>query len=373
VEIKQPYLTADFIEVFSDAIYALMTEEDAYWKRSRFLSVPIIQASFAARRPSDEALDPKKVVLGFSGGKDSIVSLFMLIGAGYEVIPVLLNEGDRTWQQLKKWIPKLTNLGLQPFVVFLSTGNRSDLKDFYGNWYFSSYQIGWVVATLALFATALRARTVCLGIEASADLNWRMYRGRQVNHQHQKTGSHLSLLEKFYRRTLNRQIRISSPIAHLTDTEVIKVLLSKVPESFQEFSSCGAANSRTKHCGNCAKCAFIYVLLCASHHGRDLAKRIFHTLPLEDEVLYRPWLDSRFLLPQGCIGQKTEVWRALEALVQEGYQAPVVHKWKRSKLRRRLLSNGLNSYGPPQITPASYKLSQAVAQASRLIKAWSIR
>ena len=144
MEIKQSYLTADFVEVFSDAVFALMTEEDAHWRRSRFLSAPIIQASFATRRPSDEALDPKKVVLGFSGGKDSIVSLFMLIGAGYEVVPVLLNEGDRTWQQLKTWIPKLTKLGLQPFVALLSTGNRSDLKDFYGNWYFSSYQIALV-------------------------------------------------------------------------------------------------------------------------------------------------------------------------------------------------------------------------------------
>jgi 7-cyano-7-deazaguanine synthase in queuosine biosynthesis len=371
VEIKQPCLTSDFGEVFSDAVYALMAEEDAYWRRSRFLSAPIMHGCFANRKPSNEPLDPNKVVLGFSGGKDSIVSLFALLEAGYEVLPVLVNEGDRTWQDLRKWIPKLTKLGLQTFVPFLSTGSRKQLKDFYGNWYFSSYQIGWLVATLALCATALRARTICLGIEASADLSWRMYRGRQINHQHQKTGAHLRLLEKFYRRALNPQIRIRSPIANLTDTEVVKVLLSKVPESFQEFSSCGASNSRSKHCGTCTKCAFIYPLLCASSDGRQLANRIFHTMPLEEENLYQPWLDSRFLLPPGCIGQKVEVWSALEVLVREGFKAPVVHKWKRSSLRRRLLSNGLDRDGHLVVAPARSSLTRAVAQASRLVKAWS--
>src|ERR1051325_1124850 len=369
VVIKPPCLTYDFGEVFADAVYSLMTEEDAYWRRSRFLSAPVIQGSFTKRKPSKEALDRNKVVLGFSGGKDSIVSLFALLAAGYNVVPVLLNEGDGTWQELKKWIPRLMKLELPTLVAFLSTGRRIDLRDFYGNWYFSSYQIGWLVATLALCASALNAGTVCLGIEASADLGWHMYRGRQINHQHQKTGGHLKLLERFYRRTLNPKIRLGRPIATLTDTEVIQVLLTKVPQVFQEFSTCGASNSRTKNCGKCSKCAFVYALLCASSSGQALANRIFQTVPLEDEELYRPWLDSRLRSPLGCIGRKIEVWSAFEALIRAGSKASVVHRWKKSNLRRRVLSTGA---GRGDLTSAIQSpLTIPVARASRLVEAWS--
>src|SRR5205085_8994809 len=162
---------SDFGEVFSDAVCALIAEEDAYWRRSRFVSTPIMHGCFANRKPSNEPLDRNKVVLGFSGGKDSIVSLFALLGAGYEVLPVLVNEGDRTWQDIRKWIPKLRGLGLHPLVAYLSVGRRKYLREKYGDWYFSSYQLGWLLAILALCAVETRASIICLGIESSADFS----------------------------------------------------------------------------------------------------------------------------------------------------------------------------------------------------------
>src|SRR5947207_2453759 len=40
VDVKQRCLVPDFTEIFSDAVCALMAEEDAYWSRSGFLSPP---------------------------------------------------------------------------------------------------------------------------------------------------------------------------------------------------------------------------------------------------------------------------------------------------------------------------------------------
>jgi len=359
-----------FHQVFNDAVGALLADQDAYWNRTRFTQMPKLLGKFARWKYEKRCLDPKRVVLGFSGGKDSIVSLFAFLKAGYDVHPVLLNEGDRTWQDIRGWIPKLRRHGLQPMVAYLSSGYRNKLQELYGDWHYSSYQLGWVVATLALCATEIGAGVICLGIETSAENSFVTFRGRRINHQYQKTTKHLKRLERFYQRVLNPGLRIGSPIAHATDTEVLKVLLEQVPENFQEFSSCGASNWRSKHCGRCEKCAFVYALLSESANGRLLAERIFRQNLLEDVELYRPWIDARFRILQACIGSRREVWKAFEALLEAGSEKAVVQKWRESQLRRQayLTKSAPGSRGTAKQT--AYSLSLTVADAAALVQRW---
>jgi 7-cyano-7-deazaguanine synthase in queuosine biosynthesis len=357
-------------QIFDDAVGALLADQDAYWQKPSFTPMPTLQGKFTRWKSEPRRLDRKRVVLGFSGGKDSVVSLFALLKAGYNVHPVLLNEGDRTWQDLRRWIPKLRGQGLRPVVAYLSTGRRNGLQKCYGDWHYSSYQLGWVLAVLALCAAALRARTICLGIEASADRSFATFRGRRFNHQYQKTTRHLRTLERFYQRVLNPELRIGSPIAHLTDTEVLKVLLERVPRAFQEFSSCGGSNWQSKHCGKCEKCAFVYALLSASARGRRLAGRTFRRDLLEDVELYRPWIDARFRPPQACVGSRSEVWTALETLLEAGSNQAVVRMWGRSWLRRRMLMATVERDSHRPVKDAGSPLSPAVEDAAALVREW---
>lgn len=359
----------EFQRVFDDAVGALIAEQDASWNRSRFTALPKLDGDFVKWKRSDTSLNPRRVILGFSGGKDSIVSLFALLEAGYEVCPVLLNEGDRTWQDLRKWIPKLKKHGLQVMVAYLMAARRKNLRELYGEWYFSSYQLGWLLSILALCAVASGAGVICLGIEASADFSFTDYRGQRINHQHQKTTAHLQMLEKFYRRVLHPEL-IGSPIAEVTDTEVFKALVEQVPRKFQEFSSCGAANSRSKHCGSCPKCAFGYAILQASARGRELSGRIFRHDLLEDVELYQPWLNKRMLVPPGCVGPKQEVWDAFETLVGENPERAVVRKWKNSHLRNEFYLAKKEPDVREQLMHINSALSLPVADATRLVRKW---
>jgi 7-cyano-7-deazaguanine synthase in queuosine biosynthesis len=355
--------------IFDDSVSALLVDQDALWGRSRFTPMPVLKGEFSgAWRPEPNPLSPKRVVLGFSGGKDSMVSLFALLKAGYEVRPVLLNEGDRTWQDLRGWIPKLRRLGLKPMTVYLSTGRRNRLQERYGDWHYSSYQLGWVIATLALCATGIGAGVICLGIESSADHSFATFRGRKINHQYQKTTRHLRLLERFYQRVLNPSLKIGSPIAHVTDTEVLKALLEQVPIGFQAFSSCGGSNWQSKHCGECEKCAFVYALLSGSKEGQALAQRLFRRDLLEDVELYRPWIDARFRVPQACIGPREEVWRVLEELVESGSKKAVVRKWAGSPLRRGMLKRKVKVRRPKAATSP---LTAPVADAAKVVQRWT--
>lgn len=357
-------------QIFNDAVGALLADQDAYWQRPSFTPTPTLQGKFTRWKSEPRRLDRKRVVLGFSGGKDSVVSLFALLKAGYNVHPVLLNEGDRTWQDLRRWIPKLRRHGLRPMVAYLSTGRRNGLQKRYGDWHYSSYQLGWVVAILALCATAVGAGTICLGIEASADRSFATFRARRINHQYQKTTRHLRMLERFYQRVLNPRLRIGSPIADLTDTEVLKVLLERVPRRFQGFSSCGGANWQSKHCGECEKCAFVYALLSASARGQRLAGRTFRRDLLEDLDLYRPWIDARYRPPQACVGSRSEVWTALETLLQAGSSQAVVRKWSRSSLRHRMLRETMERDTDHHVKQTASLLSLAVAPAAALVRKW---
>ena len=213
------------------------------------------------------------------------------------------------------------------------------------------------------------AGIVCLGIESSADHTFERYGDKRVNHQHQKTTGHLVALERFYRRVLNDQLRIASPIAQFTDAEVIRVLLERVPASLQAFSSCGGANTRSKHCGKCEKCAFVYALLAASKPGRRLARRVFRSDLLDDIDLYRPWLDARFKPPLACIGERREVWDAFEVLAEKDHDKPVVRQWLKSALRQRFYHGSDGRPNHPRGAPDGL-LSRPVRRAAMQVQRW---
>lgn len=326
----------NFNSIFDDIIAALLDEQDAYWNRNNSTKKTVLQPYRIAKRHKNNLRLSKSVVLGFSGGKDSIVTLFSLLASNYKVYPVLLNEGDRTWQDIRQWIPKLRRLGLKPLVFYLNTRNRNKLWEKYGEWYRSSYQIGWITAILALTALKTGSRLMCLGIESTPDIYKYQSNGHIINHQYQKTTAHMQKLELFYNRVLHKDLKISSPISGLSDSEIIKLLISKVPPSFQYFSSCGSSNWRSKHCCICEKCAYTFVLLYLTEKGRTLSRKIFRQNMLKNIEAYRPWLDARYGYIYSCVGQKIEVWNAMESLYQEGVNLPVIDKWAKSNVRKKI-------------------------------------
>src|SRR5436305_9683120 len=89
VEVASPYRAPMFRRIFSDAVEALLLEQDASWHKSSLTPLPKIRGKGAKWQSRNISLHPKRAVLGFSGGKDSIVSLFALLKSGYEFLPVL--------------------------------------------------------------------------------------------------------------------------------------------------------------------------------------------------------------------------------------------------------------------------------------------
>jgi 7-cyano-7-deazaguanine synthase in queuosine biosynthesis len=356
--------------VFNAAINALLIEQDAYWGHRKLSTPPAFKRTpTGGRGPSMARLDDRVVVLGFSGGKDSLVCLFSLIDAGYAVVPVLVNEGDRTWQDQRCWIPKLRQLGLRPLVAYLRIQPRPEVRARYGVRHRSSYQIGWLSLVLALIAEKVKAAVVVMGLESSADRIGHRYKDKCVNHQHQKTTEHILQIQAFVQRTIHRDLRFASPIATFSDADVLRALFAGVPRAWRTFSSCGSSNSASKHCGDCDKCAYIFALLVRSSVGRQLARRIFRSDLFQDIELYRPWIDARYREANACIGERWELWDALEDASHQGVSAPVLERWADSPYRAQLPKG--RSAARDGLSIAGSVLSQPVLEAAQTVFAWS--
>lgn len=363
-----PGVHTGFSKVFRSAISALLLEQDAYWGRRALTEPPAVKYMGRANMaPSTKRLDEQIVVLGFSGGKDSLVSLFSLVQAGYTVIPVLVNEGDRTWQDLRRWLPKLRGLGLKPLSAYLRIHSRPAVQARYGYWNRSSYQVGWLTILLALIAEKVGASIVALGIESSADRSGYMFRGKVVNHQHQKTTHHMLELEDFLCKSVNPGLRIGSPIAPFSDEAVLLALFRGVGANWRNFSSCGSSNSRSKHCCVCDKCAYIFALLSRTKEGRSLAARIFRRDLFRDVELYRPWLDARYREPMACIGERWELWAALEDASAYDSSSPVLQLWQRCAFRAQRHTATKSTACIPR---TNVRLATPVLRASQVIANW---
>ena len=365
VIIQNPAGLTDFTELYTDAVTALLNEQAAEWKTTPACDAPPLHCRWRPPKRTKKKETLNEVVVGFSGGKDSIVTIFTLLEAGYHVHPFLLNEGDRTWQQHRTWISKLKRLGLKPVVSYFLTSRRKKITDSCGEKYLSCYQIGFLVAAMALYAEKMNINKVVLGIENSPEKSGFFYGRTFINHQHQKTRAHLNIMEKTFRKALNIKLRIASPIASLSDSEVLGFMLDKVPTRFQKFSSCGAANSTSRHCGCCDKCAFVFALLQKTKKGRRLSHELFKRDLFYDVEIYRPWLDRRFRNPIACIGSAEEVWASFEQNLLTDSDKPVLDKWRLSTTRKIYLS----TKSPIKKTKEN-RLEKPVIHASRIVKKW---
>lgn len=368
VSLSGPGTHTGFTRVFRSATSALLLEQDAYWGRRELTDLPALKYRVrTSGTPSTKRLDEQVVVLGFSGGKDSLVSLFSLVAAGYTVIPVLVNEGDRTWQDLRRWLPKLRGLGLKPLTAYLRIHSRPAVQAKYGRWNRSSYQIGWLTMLLALTAEKVGASVVALGLESSADRSGYNFKGKIINHQHQKTTRHMLELQDFLGKTVNPGLLIGSPIAPFSDEAILHALFRGVGPNWRGFSSCGSSNSQSKHCCVCDKCAYVFALLSRSEIGRSLAGKIFRRDLFNDVELYRPWLDARYRVPMACIGERWELWAALEDALPYSSSSPVLRLWTRCPFRPLL--DALRKSAARAVQPEA-QLAHPVRRATQMIEYW---
>ncbi len=189
------------------------------------------------------------------GGKDSVVSLELLKQIKTRKLTAILNAKKpslKIIQEAGYENPILIQRIIDPKLLKLnSTGYLN------GHTPFSAYLafIGVLLAYLYGF------KNLIVSNEKSSDENNTIFKNSTINHQYSKTFEFELLFRKYTAEYVDREINYFSLLRPLYDLQISK-MFAKYPKYFKSFLSCnvGQKNNIT-WCGNCAKCASVYMSL----------------------------------------------------------------------------------------------------------------
>ena len=249
------------------------------------------------------------------GGKDSVVTLEALKGAGHEVTPLIMNPRGATLRCAQR-----AGFGRESVIVI----NRSidpTLLQLNKQGYLNGHTpFSAMLATYTLLAAQLSGRhAIALSNESSA--NESTVACSDVNHQYSKS---LEFEDDFRRHVAAcvgpyRYFSFLRPLSELQ----IALLFSRLGQYHDVFRSCNVGSKQDVWCGRCAKCLFAYIIL-SPFMPPPALRDIFGKDMLDDESL-RPLFDQLTgrmpVKPFECVGTRDEVNSALSMAIERHYPA----------------------------------------------------
>jgi len=324
--------------------------------------VPAISTGATSRyEPRASSAPAATSLVALGGGKDSIVAATALRQTGRAVTLGSINpKSPMTWSSQALALP------------LLDIGRRIDPRLFELNR--QGAPNGHIPITaitsagLVVAAVAHGFEEVVFANESSASVpTFFTADGLAVNHQYSKSHS----FERLFRSELLRHglpVMYYSAIRGLTELAVCKVMADLPPTIQESFTSCNtnfnlAGTGRAaddRWCGECSKCAFVFLSL-APFVGRGQLVKIFGKDLFTDpalEPMYQALAAEVGVRPLECIGTTEEVRWALRRAHESG-------EWVDADMLARLTLTHAESDGfDPFATTASdapVEVQQALA------------
>ncbi len=248
----------------------------------------------------------KRLLVPIGGGKDSIVTMELLKKSGcrqtllrmepHPIIDEVAHISGLPMMTVKRTLsPTLFELNKQgalnghvPITAYLSV-------------------LSSVIALLYGYDA------VVMSNEGSADYGNVMFHSREINHQWSKSLGAEKLIADYLRDWVSRDAGYFSLLRPLTELHVTK-LFTQHPEYFESFTSCNknwkiaGDGPEGRWCGECPKCAFVFVLM-AAFLDHETLQNMFGSILFDDESLrplYRQLLGIEGTKPFECVGTPEE-------------------------------------------------------------------
>ncbi|MGB2791036.1 MAG: UDP-N-acetylmuramoyl-L-alanine--D-glutamate ligase [Candidatus Moraniibacteriota bacterium] len=264
------------------------------------------RGSYSAH-PEDRAL------LGIGGGKDSIVAGELLKEMKYETTAFLFETGSP--------VPLIENVVETMGIPTMKVQHFLDPQVFdgYDGAYNGHVPFSALVAWVGYLSAVLGGyRYVIVGNEWSSNIGNVEYLGETVNHQWSKSLEFETMFQEYSRAFLSPDITYFSLLRPFYEIRIAEMFACH-EKYFSSFSSCNRSfkvhqrRSETLWCGECAKCAFVFLLLSAFLEKQNVLE-IFGKNLLDDESLL-PLFGDIFgfgsMKPFDCVGTVEEARAAL--------------------------------------------------------------
>ena len=296
------------------------------------------------------------ILLGIGGGKDSIVALELLKNFK---LSLFLVEAGRPDLISKRIIEKSHK---SSFII-----NRTlDPKIFekYAGSYNGHVPISAVFAFLGILSAFLyEQQYVVVGNEYSSNFGNIKYKDEIVNHQWSKSAEFESMFQEYVRKFITPDIIYFSLLRQFYEIRIAKMFAQR-KKYLPLFSSCNRnfkvfkSRPNSLWCGECSKCAFVFLILVPFINKTELIK-IFSKNLLNDIVLlplYKDLLGFGKMKPFDCVGTFEEAQVALY-LASKKYKEDIIVKTLLHKIHNpeKSAEKVFKTYNAPTL-PTQFKL-----------------
>ncbi len=318
IEIKSGELSPEQAQ-FWQLIYTKGLGEFFYRNKIDFRGLLTFPSTALASVPSPvEMILKKRQLVGIGGGKDSVVSWEQLKKDG-AVAQGLIIETQKKYTVLNE----LLEVGKIPAIRIRREMDEKVIVGKSNSAYRNGHvPISMIYAWIGVFAALVYDfEAFVVSNEASADEGNTEYLGMKINHQWSKTEEFELAFSTYIRAFISPSVAYYSPLRQMTELQIVKSLM-QYPQYLPVVSSCNRNFSLTKPlhgvrwCGECAKCAFAFLLF-AAYLKKTEVIQMFGVNMLEDKKLVGMFLDiigRGNMKPFDCVGTFEESREAMRMI-----------------------------------------------------------
>ncbi|OGZ77406.1 MAG: UDP-N-acetylmuramoylalanine--D-glutamate ligase [Candidatus Staskawiczbacteria bacterium RIFCSPLOWO2_12_FULL_37_15] len=264
-------------------------------------------------RPNNFRLEKgNKFFVAVSGGKDSIVAAELLKKHGVDAIAVFVETQKKS--ALVDKVIEVSGLDSLKIKRYLDW----KVFDKSAGYFQGHIPISAIYAFLAVLCCVVYKRTYfAMSNEHSSNFGNIKYKGENINHQWSKSFEFENLFQNYVKNFITPDVYYFSLLRPFYEIRIAE-LFSKRKKYFPYFSSCNKnfkieSASDKLWCGECPKCAFVFLLLSVFLEREDLIN-IFGKNLFDDKnllPLFKDILGFGKLKPFDCVGTFEESRAAL--------------------------------------------------------------
>ena len=311
-----PYRLSKAQTDFWNTVYTKGLGEFFYKNKINFIGLINFPFSGEVKASPIDEKRKNRTLIGIGGGKDSIVSVEILKEQKKEITGFIL-DSQNTPPQIQIDVAKTMEINY--LVIKRQLDHKLfDLKSTYNG----HIPITAIYSFIALLlAVIYDYSSIIIPNGKSANFGNVNYLGAEINHQWSKSEEFEKLFQEYVKQNITSNIDFSSNLRSYSEIEIAK-MFSLHKKYFPVFSSCNrnfkikGNVDQKRWCGECAKCAFVFIIL-AAYLSKEEVVKIFDKNLLEDPQLislYKDLIGKRNMKPFDCVGTFEESRQALEII-----------------------------------------------------------
>ncbi len=284
-----------------------------------------------------------KIITSFGGGKDSILQQEMLNKAGlkFDLFHMIHKDTQSGEGRDALFLPLLNQIKAKrkALVVRIKTNNNPQ-KIFNYKKPVTDTTIPKSAFMMLLFSRLMGYRYIAIANEKSAQYGNTVWDNHVINHQYGKSPKFLIALNNYIHRYITPSVYCFSALEQWYEFKIMD-LFSRLKGYFEISISCNMlpeAEKGIKWCCNCPKCAFTYTMA-RGFMGPERANEVVGNDLFKRLDLIKPLSDPESIKPFECVGEKEEMWLALNMCYERGEKAPAIDYYKKHilpKIKHRL-------------------------------------